>query len=74
MRGPDEVVGRWYLTMPCTVRGPAGELAVWGSATYEDVFVRRDGVWRARELKLTSRFWTPYERGWVEQPFVGISH
>ena len=72
LRGADEAFGRWYLTMPCTFRGPEGDTAVWGSAVYEDEFVRQDGRWQARRMTLGSQFWTPHGRGWVEQRFVGI--
>lgn len=71
LRGADEAFGRWYLTMPCTFRGSEGDRAVWGSAIYEDVFVRRDGRWQVQRMTITSQFWTPYARGWVEQPFIG---
>lgn len=71
LRGPDAAFGRWYLAMPCTLRDAGGrDRAVLGGAWYEDDFVREDGVWRVREMRLTNHFWTPLDKGWVEQQFV----
>lgn len=69
-RSPTEAFGRWYLFMPCTFREPAGDRAVWGAAWYEDEFVKQDGVWRAREMRLTNHYWTSFERGWVAERFA----
>lgn len=72
LRSPTEAFGRWHLNMPCTFRAAGGDRAVWGGGWYEDDFVRgADGVWRAREMRLTSHYWTPLDRGWVAERFVG---
>lgn len=72
LRGPDAAFGRWYLSMPCTLRQEDGqERAVLGGAWYEDDFVREGGVWRVREMRLTNHFWAPLDRGWVEERFIG---
>ncbi len=59
--------------MPCNFRGPQGDQAVLGSAIYEDLFVRRPEGWRPRRMTLTSVFCAPWERGWIEQRFVGVN-
>ncbi len=72
LRGAGRAFGRWYLSMPCTLRDAAGrERAVWGGAWYEDDFVKVDGAWRVQEMRLTNHFWAPLDRGWVEERFVG---
>lgn len=71
-RGPDEIFGRWYLSQPCTFRGPQGDQAVVGCGIYEDQFVRGADGWRPRRMTLTSLYWTPWQRGWVEERFVGV--
>jgi hypothetical protein len=72
-RTPATAFGRWYLDMPATFAGEDGsDRAVWGAAWYEDDFVKGDdGVWRVQRMRLTNHFWTPFERGWAEQRFVG---
>jgi hypothetical protein len=72
LRSPTTAFGRWYLHMPSTLRDAAGnDVAVWGAAWYEDDFVKQDGVWRVRAMHITNHFWTPFDRGWVEQQFIG---
>ena len=71
LRGEGRAFGRWYLSMPCTLRDAEGrERAVWGGAWYEDDFVQVDGVWRVQEMRLTNHFWAPLDRGWVEERFI----
>jgi ketosteroid isomerase-like protein len=64
----DTAKGTWYLFQACTFA--AGDQAVWGSARYDDEYVRIDGRWMFQNLKLTSHFWTPFDQGWVKTRFV----
>ena len=59
--------GTWYLFQPCT--WTEGNRAVWGSAKYHEEYVRVDGDWKFRNLKLTSFFWTPFDQGWAQNRF-----
>ena len=47
-----------------------GNQAVWGSARYDEEYVKVDGVWMFKHLTLTSHFWTPFDKGWVETQFA----
>ena len=58
----------WYLFQACTCAD--GDRAVWGSARYDEEYVRVNGVWMFKHLKLTSHFWTPFDEGWVKAQFV----
>ncbi len=64
----DSAKGIWYLFQACTFAD--GDQAVWGSARYDEDYVRLEGEWKFRNLKLTSFFWTPFDRGWVRDRFV----
>ncbi len=64
----DRAKGIWYLFQACTYA--EGDQAVWGSARYDEEYVRLEGEWKFRNLKLTSFFWTPFDRGWVRDRFV----
>ena len=64
----DNATGIWYLFQPCTYA--EGNRAVWGSARYDEEYVRVDGVWMFKNLKLTSHFWTPFDEGWAQTQFV----
>ena len=43
---------------------------MWGSARYDEEYVRVDGEWLFKHLTLTSHFWTPFDKGWVEAQFA----
>ena len=58
----DSATGRWYLFQAATY-DPAGG-PIWGSARYDEEYLRVDGLWRFSSLRLTSRFWTPFDQGW----------
>ena len=64
----DEATGSWYLFQACTFA--EGNQAVWGSARYDEEYVRVGGEWRFKNLKLSSFFWTPFDQGWVKNRFV----
>jgi hypothetical protein len=44
--------------------GTAGESATWGAGTYQNEYVKEDGVWKIRRLHAFNRFYTPYADGW----------
>lgn len=41
-----------------------GEGTVFGEATYENAYVKEDGVWRIARLYAFFNFYTPYSAGW----------
>ena len=47
--------------------GDDGEQAVWGSAKYNETYVKVNGQWKFQRLGVTLGFWTPYEQGWAKQ-------
>ena len=63
----DRATGIWYLFQACTY-ADSGQ-AVWGSARYDEEYVRVDGSWMFQNLKLTSFFWTPFDQGWAKTRF-----
>ena len=64
----DRASGTWYLLQACTFT--QDNQAVWGSARYDEEYVREQGGWKFKSLKLTSFFWTPFDQGWVKSRFV----
>ena len=64
----DTAKGTWYLLQACIYAD--GDQAVWGSARYDEEYVRVNGEWKFRNLKLTSFFWTPFDQGWVKTRFA----
>ncbi|MFC4257397.1 nuclear transport factor 2 family protein [Altererythrobacter xixiisoli] len=47
--------------------------AEWRDGIYENAYVKEDGVWKIRTLRLYVNFVAPYERGWARlQPGEGL--
>jgi hypothetical protein len=67
----DKATGRWYLLEPCTmvVDGKPAQ-AVWGTAKYEEEYVKVKGEWKFKLVHLMSEFWSPFDQGWVKKRFV----
>jgi len=63
----DRATAQWHLLQPAT-RPPTE--AVWLSAIYHDEYVRRDGKWMFKHLRVTSNFLTPYKDGWAKKRFI----
>ncbi len=63
----DEATGKWYAQIP-SITGE-GE-AVWIQGTYQVGFRRVDGEWKISKYVFEFTYATPYDKGWVEQPFV----
>jgi uncharacterized protein (TIGR02246 family) len=65
----EHATGRWYLLEPCTMVVES-EQAVWGTARYEEEYVKVGGEWKFKTVKLIPVFWTPFDQGWVKKRFV----
>ncbi|MDH3678358.1 MAG: nuclear transport factor 2 family protein [Acidimicrobiia bacterium] len=65
--------GHWLLFQPCTNASRRGEQAVWLAATYADTYRRafdaEDG-WLIASTTIDVAFFTPFDRGWVDQRFL----
>lgn len=54
--------GSWDVLAHCTT----GEgRAMWMSGFEDDEYVKQDGVWLHRAMKLSVNFMAPYDRGWA---------
>ncbi len=53
--------GRWRSLMQV---GHLGEEARWGEATYENEYVKQDGVWKINKLHAYVTFYVDFDRGW----------
>ena len=45
--------------------------AVWLTASYDDTYTKESGRWQFRHVRAEIFFMTPYESGWVQEPFLG---
>jgi hypothetical protein len=62
--------GRWYLWELASVRSEEASepRPVWIAGVYEDDFVKSDGAWKFKRVRLEAVMITPFEEGWVKTP------
>lgn len=60
--------GTWYLLQMATLT--ADNRAVWLSGVYEDDLVLEPDGWKFERMKISTRFFSPYESGWAETPLL----
>ena len=63
-----EASGHWYNWEPVTVGGRA----MFAAATHDDRYRKVNGRWLFSHLSVTVHFLTPYESGWVREPFAAL--
>ncbi len=54
--------GRWRMFGQV---GKIGEKAFWAEGTYENTYVKEDGVWKAKSMHVYTTFMTPFDKGWA---------
>ena len=59
--------GRWRAVI---MTGQLGESAAWGEGTYENEYVKENGVWKIRKIHWYQTFMVPYEGGWAKNKDV----
>lgn len=60
----DRATGEFQIIQPCTFASGAGGQAAWLIGKYDEVYTRREGVWKYQRLRAEIEFITPYEQGW----------
>lgn len=60
----DEAVGRWVFLQPTAFNGQA----MWVAGRYDNEFVRVDGRWKFKHIRVVGIFSCPYEDGWAKKP------
>ena len=63
----DKANGKWWLIMPCTTNTDGTKEAKWLAAEYDDDYIKKDGKWFFKHLKLDVKFFAPHLSGWVGQ-------
>lgn len=66
----DKAKGIWFMFGPGTADTEQGPVANWTAGTYNNEYVRENGVWKISLFSFKYNFRTPYEDGWVKRPFM----
>ncbi len=48
------------------MKGQLGESALWGEGTYENEYLKQDGIWKIGKLHWYQTFMVPYAGGWAK--------
>lgn len=64
--------GRWRTLAQVAWHG---RIAFWNEGTYENDYVKENGVWKFKKLQFWSRYFTEFDKGWAKQgvPPIGES-
>ena len=65
-----KATGKWYVDVPCTLRG--AERPVWLQGRYEEEYVKEGGQWKWKSIITVFGFITPFDEGWVKTPIVTL--
>ncbi len=57
--------GQWRLLMPSTVMAEGGREARWLLCHYAETYVKQDGRWMFKDIKMTINFYSPHLKGWA---------
>jgi SnoaL-like domain len=58
--------GRWWLHMPCTAINNAGTAeGRWLLSEYDEEYVRIDGEWKFKKLRLDVKYYVPHLQDWA---------
>jgi hypothetical protein len=50
-----------------------GLLAIWQALKYNHTFVKEDGEWKYLDFRAHLIFRSPFDKGWVKEPYIGSS-
>jgi hypothetical protein len=56
--------GRWRAFIQI---GTYEKFALWAEGTYENIYVKENGVWKFKDLHYFATYYTPYDQGWGKQ-------
>ena len=66
----DRATGEWYFMGPFKFR--AAQQARWLALQYKDEYVKLNGQWKYKHLRVNLRLSVPYEEGWAKQLIVAL--
>jgi SnoaL-like domain len=66
----DKATGEWYFMGPFKFR--ANQQARWLALQYKDEYVKLNGQWKYKHLRVNLRLSVPYDEGWAKQLIVAL--
>lgn len=66
----NEATGNWLLWEPMTFTTDSGNLGIWHSASYNDTYVKVDGQWLFKHVKINIELLSPVGNNFGETPII----
>lgn len=66
----DEATGKWRILMPCTMMENGEKVARWILGDYDELYVRKNGVWLFRKIDFVVNFNVPALESWAGRETV----
>ncbi len=61
----DRGTGKWRILMPCTMVENGKKVSRWLLGDYDEVYVRRNGVWLFKSIDFVVNFNVPFDQDWA---------
>jgi SnoaL-like protein len=61
----DHGTGKWRILMPCTMVENGKKVSRWLLGDYDEVYVRRNGVWLFKSIDFVVNFNVPFDQDWA---------
>jgi hypothetical protein len=65
VKGANHATGKWRLLMPATVISDGAKESRWLLCEYDEEYVRVDGRWMFKTVKMKVNFYAPHLKGWA---------
>ncbi len=62
----DHGTGKWRILMPCTMMESGKKVSRWLLGDYDEVYVRRNGVWLFKSIDFVVNFNVPFDQDWAD--------
>ena len=61
----DHGTGKWRILMPCTMVENGKKVSRWLLGDYDEVYIRRNGVWLFKSIDFVVNFNVPFDQDWA---------
>ncbi len=64
--------GKWLVLAPGVLKSEAGERATWTQAVYDEEYVKVDGQWKWKSIRVTFGFFAAHDEGWAPTRMLSL--
>jgi hypothetical protein len=64
--------GKWLVLAPGVAKSKEGDRATWTQAMYDEEYVKVDGQWKWKSMKVTWGFFAAHDEGWAKTRMLSL--